>query len=407
MSGPLTGIHVLDLSRVLAGPWCTQIFADLGATVIKVERPGTGDETRAWGPPWLEDESGRETGDSAYYLAANRGKHSITVDISQAEGRQIIEALAAKCDFLVENFKCGDLGRRGLGYEQLARVNPRLIYCSITGFGQTGPRAEQPGYDYVIQAMGGLMSVTGLPDGAPGGGPQRVGLAVSDLTSGMNAAIAILAALYERERSGKGQHIDIALLDVQVSWLANQAQNYFVSGKVPGLTGSQHPNLAPYQVFAASDSPLVVAVGNDAQFTRFCDAVGRPELARDARFSTNAGRVRNCAVLSGLLEELFRTRSCREWLRCLEAADIPCGPIQTIDQVFEDPQVLHRNMCVDMQHTSAGTIPGIANPIKYSRSKVEYDKGPPLLGEDTDTILSGFLGLDEGRIAALKASGVV
>ena len=407
MSGPLAGIHVLDLSRVLAGPWCTQIFADLGATVIKVERPGVGDETRAWGPPWLRDESGHETGDSAYYLAANRGKHSITVDIAQAEGRRIIEALAAKCDFLVENFKRGDLERRGLGYERLARVNPRLIYCSITGYGQSGPRADQPGYDYVIQAMGGLMSVTGLPDGTPGAGPQRVGLAVSDLTSGMNAAVAILAALYERERSGKGQHIDIALLDVQVSWLANQAQNYFVSGKVPGRTGAHHPNLAPYQVFATSDAPLVVAVGNDAQFQRFCDAIERPALAADERFSSNAGRVRNRLELSVLLEERFRTRSCRDWLQCLEAADIPCGPIQTIDQVFQDPQVLHRDMRLEMRHATAGAIPGVANPVKYSRTKIEYGKAPPVLGEDTDAVLSDFLDLDESQIADLKSSGVV
>ncbi len=339
MAGPLTDLRVLDLSRVLAGPWCTQILADMGAEVIKIERPGMGDDTRHWGPPWLVDADGNETRESAYYLSANRGKHSVTVDIGAPAGQALVKELVAKCDIVVENFKTGDLAKKGLAYADLAAINPGLIYCSITGFGQTGPRAQDAGYDYMIQGMGGLMSITGVPDGEPGGGPQRVGVAVSDLTAGMNATIGILAALHHKQQTGEGQHLDISLLDVQVSWLANQALNYFTSGNAPTRTGAYHPNLAPYQPFQTKDGHVIIAIGNDGQFQRFCKEAGCEQLSSDPRFATNPDRVSNLSELAEKLAVVLIERTSQQWLDSLRAVSVPCGPIYTIDEVFEDPQV--------------------------------------------------------------------
>jgi crotonobetainyl-CoA:carnitine CoA-transferase CaiB-like acyl-CoA transferase len=407
MSGPLAGIRVLDLSRVLAGPWCTQILADLGAEVIKIERPGTGDETRHWGPPWLKDREGKASEQSAYYLSANRGKNSVTVDIATPDGRELVRELAAKSDILVENFKTGSLAAKGLGYEDLSAVNPGLIYCSITGFGQTGPMANYAGYDYLVQAQSGLMSITGVADGNPGAGPQRVGLAVSDLTTGMNATIGILSALHHRTNTGEGQYIDMALLDVQVSWLANQGLNYFCGDKVPQRTGEYHPNLSPYQPFPTRDGQVIIAVGNDAQFRRLCDAAGVPELADDERFATNPQRVSNREALVEALCAVTRTRTSREWMDVLVTVSVPCGPIQNIGEVFEDPQVNARGMKVELEHPSLGTVPGIANPIKFSRTHQEYTKAPPLLGEDTESILARVLSKTPEQIELLKRGNVV
>jgi crotonobetainyl-CoA:carnitine CoA-transferase CaiB-like acyl-CoA transferase len=407
MAGPLTGLRVLDLSRVMAGPWCAQLLADLGAEVIKVERPHVGDDTRHWGPPWFTDGADVETRESAYYLSANRGKQSITVNIADPEGRALVREMAARCDILVENFKTGDLAGKGLGFEDLRQVNPGLIYCSITGFGQTGPMAEDLGYDYLIQAQAGLMSITGVPDGEPGAGPQRVGLATADLTTGMNAAVAILAALHHRDQTGEGQFIDMALLDVQVSWLANQAQNYFCSGQTPARTGEYHPNLAPYQPFPTKDGKLIIAVGNDGQFQRLCDALDLPDLASDTRYATNPGRVQHRVELVEALKVATRIKTTREWTTALRKLKVPCGPIQTIDEVFTDPQVLARNMVVEVEHPELGTVPTVANPIKFSSTPLTYHKAPPLLGEDTVAVLSNLLGFDETRIAELKSRGVV
>jgi crotonobetainyl-CoA:carnitine CoA-transferase CaiB-like acyl-CoA transferase len=407
MAGPLEGIRILDLTRVMAGPWCTQILADMGAEVIKVERPGIGDDTRHWGPPWMKDKEGKETRESAYYLSANRGKRSITVNIGDPTGRDIVRQLAAKVDILVENFKTGDLARKGLGFADLCKENPELIYCSVTGFGQTGPMADLPGYDYLIQAQGGLMSITGVPDGKPGASPQRVGMAVSDLTTGMSAVIALLGALRHRDRTGKGQHIDLALLDVQVSWLANQAQSYFCSGEVPRRTGTYHPNLAPYQPFQTKDGNLIIAVGNDIQFQRLCTALGTKELIADSRFASNPARCENREALIAKLERVTLTKSSHEWTRILQEAQVPCGPIQTIDQVFEDPQVQARDMIVNLEHPVAGAIPTVANPIKYSLTPLEYQQPPPLLGEHTKCVLGDYLGMDETELAKLEKSGVI
>ncbi|MGP8290934.1 CaiB/BaiF CoA transferase family protein [Vreelandella zhanjiangensis] len=402
MPGPLTGLRVLDLSRVMAGPWCTQILADMGAEVIKVERPVLGDDTRHWGPPWLCDSAGQSSGQSAYYLSANRGKHSITVDISLPEGQALIRELAADSDILVENFKSGGLANKGLDYPSLEAINPALIYCSITGFGQTGPMAHMAGYDYLIQAQAGLMSITGVPDGAPGAGPQRVGMAVSDLTTGMNAVIAILGALHHRHQTGEGQYIDMALLDVQVSWLANQALNYFCSGNIPKRTGEYHPNLVPYQPFpTAEGEKVIIAIGNDGQFQRFCQAVGQPELATDVRFSTNPMRVKHRLELIPLLVDITRQRTSQEWIMLLADIAVPCGPIQSIDQVFEDPQVQARGMQIE-QVSSYGKVPGVANPIKYSKTKLEYQKAPPSLGEDTVDVLTNVLNKTPEEIETLR-----
>src|SRR5688500_15718427 len=357
----LDGVRVLDLTRVLAGPWATQNLADFGAEVIKVERPGHGDDTRKWGPPFLRDREGRETSDAAYYLACNRGKKSITLDFTHAEGRDLARALAAKSDVLVENFKAGDLARHGLDYASLAREHPRLVYCSMTGFGQDGPYRDRPGYDFMVQGLGGLMSVTGERDDLPGGGPQKVGVAVSDLFTGMYATSAILAALIERGTSGRGQHIDMALLDVQVAMLANLSSSYFVSGEVPGRMGNAHLNIVPYHVFRAADGFLIVAVGNDGQFARFCEVLGAPDWAVGARFATNRVRVGHRDLRVGLIGERLASRSAREWLALLEPAGVPCGPINDLSQVFADPQVRHRGLQVRAPHASGGEVSMVAN----------------------------------------------
>lgn len=407
MAGPLNGIRVLDLSRIMAGPWCTQILADLGAEVIKIERPEVGDDTRQWGPPWLKDETGNDTELSAYYISANRGKHSVTVDLGKPEGQELIRELAYNSDILVENFKTGTLLKKGLGYESLSINNPGLIYCSITGFGQTGPMAQDAGYDYLIQAQSGLMSITGSADGQPGAGPQRVGMAVSDLTTGMNAAIAILSALHYRNQSGEGQYIDMALLDVQVSWLANQALNYFCSGVIPTRTGEYHPNLAPYQPFPTQDGEVIIAIGNDGQFGRFCDAVNQSWLAQDERFKTNPKRVENREFLVEIMSGITKLYNSRYWMDLLVGIHVPCGPIQNIAQVFEDPQVVARDMKLSIKHPKFGMVPGISNPIKFSRTKQVYKKAPPTLGEDTATVLRDFLGKDENEIYQLRENKII
>ena len=407
MAGPLAGLRVLDLSRVMAGPWCTQIFADLGAEVIKIERPETGDDTRHWAPPWRESQDEAPLRQSAYFLSANRGKHSVTIDIATKKGLALVKALAAQCDILVENFKNGDLDKKGLGYEALSAENPGLIYCSITGYGQTGPMKDLPGYDYLIQGQGGLMSITGVPDGQPGAGPQRTGMAVSDLTAGMNAAIAVLAALHHRNDTGRGQQIDLSLLDVQVSWLANQAQNYFCSGAAPSRTGEYHPNLAPYQPFPTKDGQLIIAVGNDAQFQRLCKVLALGELSEDTRFAANPDRVVNRAELVAILTEKTSTMSNQELTLVLRDAAIPCGPIQSIDEVFADPQVIARGMQQTLDHPALGATPTVANPIRYSETGIEYSKAPPLLGEDTDSVLERLLNFSAAEIAALRDDRVI
>ena len=403
----LDGIRVLDLTRVLAGPWATQNLADFGAEVIKVERPGHGDDTRKWGPPFLRDRDGRETADAAYYLACNRGKKSVTLDIASAEGRRLARALALECDVLVENFKVGDLARHGLDYATLAEAHPRLVYCSITGFGQDGPYRDRPGYDFMVQGLGGLMSVTGERDDLPGGGPQKVGVAVSDLFTGMYATTAILAALLEREASGRGQHIDMALLDVQVAMLANLSSSYFVSGQASGRMGNAHINIVPYNVFKAADEFLIVAVGNDGQFARFCEVLGSPEWAADPRFATNPQRVGHRELLVGMIGERLATRPAREWLALLEPSGVPCGPINDLAQVFADPQVRHRRMQVAAPHAAAGAVTMVANPIKFSRTPIAHDRAPPLLGEHTEEVLAGILGIDAAGVRGLRERGVI
>ncbi|MDH3468472.1 MAG: CoA transferase [Gammaproteobacteria bacterium] len=407
MSGPLQGVRVLDLSRVLAGPWCTQLMADLGAEVIKVERPGAGDDTRHWGPPWLKDRAGRDTGESAYFLSANRGKQSITVDISNPDGQQLIRDLAAESDVFIENFKVGGLAAKGLGADDLLALNPRLIYLSITGFGQSGPMAAQPGYDYLIQAMGGLMSITGVEDGAPGAGPQRVGVAISDLTTGLYGAVGILSALFHREQSGRGQHIDLALLDTQVGWLANQAMNYFVGGEVPMRTGAQHPNLAPYQPFEAGDQPVIIAVGNNGQFQQLCQCIERPELIDDERFRTNPLRVQNRTALERVLQAEIRKHPAAYWLERLPARGVPCCRINTIQQAFDEPQIQHRQMHIRLDHPLGGEIDAVANPLNLSATPIRYDKAPPQLGQHTDAVLHDVLGCSNDTIRSLRERGVV
>jgi crotonobetainyl-CoA:carnitine CoA-transferase CaiB-like acyl-CoA transferase len=402
----LTGIRVLDLSRVLAGPWCTQTLADLGADVIKIERPGTGDDTRTWGPPFLQDEQGRDTHEAAYYLGCNRNKRSVTCDIAQPAGQALIRELASHCDVLVENFKVGDLDRYGLGYEDLRQVNPRLIYCSITGFGQTGPYRERAGYDYIVQGMGGLMSITGERDDL-GGGPQKVGVAVADLFTGMYATVAILAALRHADSTGEGQRVDMALLDTQVSMLANLGANYLVSGNVPGRAGNAHQNIVPYQVFETAPGALgrdflILAVGNDSQFAKFCEAAGRPEIAADARFAKNQDRVRNRSVLVPMLEEVLRTRTKGEWLSLLETARVPCGPINNLREVFDDVQVKQRGMVNTWFHPLRDEVRLVASPMKLSGTPVRTDLPPPLLGQHTEEVLREVLGWDDERIAALR-----
>jgi crotonobetainyl-CoA:carnitine CoA-transferase CaiB-like acyl-CoA transferase len=387
MPGPLSHLRVLDLSRVMAGPWATQILADLGADVIKVERPGTGDDTRAWGPPFLKDRAGADTRESGYFLSVNRGKRSVVLDLSSAEGRAAIRDLAARCDIVIENFKAGTLARFGLGYDDLKRVNDRLIYCSITGFGQDGPKRDRVAYDFLIQAMGGLMSVTGEPDDTPGGRPEKVGVPIVDIMTGMYATIAMLAALARREQTGRGEQIDIAMLDVQVSFLANQAMNYLVSGRPPRRNGNAHPNLQPQDVFPCRDGHLVLVVGNDGQFARFCEAVDRPELAVDPRFATNAARVQNRAVLTPLITDLLAARDLADWIARFERAGVPCGPINTIPMVFEDEQVRHRGMLLKVPHPLADAVPLVASPMKFAEATLSFDRPPPLLGQHTEEVL--------------------
>jgi crotonobetainyl-CoA:carnitine CoA-transferase CaiB-like acyl-CoA transferase len=407
----LTGIRVLDLSRVLAGPWCTQTLADLGADVIKVERPGSGDDTRSWGPPFLQDEEGRDTREAAYYLGANRNKRSITCDIASPDGQALVRELASHCDVMIENFKFGDLDRYGLGWDAIRAVNPRIVYCSITGFGQTGPYRERAGYDYIVQGMGGLMSITGERDDL-GGGPQKVGVAVADLFTGMYATVAILAALRHAERTGEGQRVDMALLDTQVAMLANLGANYLVSGKVPGRAGNAHQNIVPYQVFETAPGAqgrdfLILAVGNDSQFAKFCDAAGRPGIAADARFARNQDRVRNRAVLVPMLEEIMRTKRKAEWLALLEAVGVPCGPINNLAEVFEDPQVNERAMVNTWAHPLHEGLRLVASPIKLGATPVRAERPPPLLGQHTREVLREVLGWDDARIAAAKDKGAI
>jgi len=406
-SDALAHVRVLDLSRVLAGPWASQVLADLGAEVIKVERPRTGDDTRSWGPPYLRDARGVETGESAYFVSANRGKKSVAIDIARPEGQSIVRRLAERADVVLENYKVGALARYGLAYEQLAPLNPGLVYCSITGFGQSGPYRSRAGYDFLIQAMGGLMSITGEPEGVPGGGPMKVGVAITDILTGMYAATAVLAALAHRERSGRGQQVDLALLDVQIAMLANQAESYLVTGHAPERLGNAHPSIVPYQAFSTRDGYIALAVGNDAQFARFCEVAGCPELARDARFVTNAARVRNRGDLVALLAPVLAARTSGDWIAALEPAGVPCGPINDLAQVFKDPQVRHREMRVEVGHPLCGTVPMVASPIRLSATPVRHDAPPPMLGQHTREVLMGILGMDDAEVEELRRAGVI
>ncbi len=405
--GALSHIRVLDLSRILAGPWAGQMLADLGADVIKVERPGAGDDTRSWGPPYLKDEAGENTSVAAYYLCANRNKRSITIDITCAEGQALVKKLAAESDVVIENFKLGGLAQYGLDYASLKVVNPRLVYCSITGFGQDGPYAPRAGYDFLIQGLGGLMSLTGHPDGEEGGGPMKVGVALTDILTGLYATNAIQAALAWRERSGEGQFIDMALLDVQVACLANQAMNYLTTGNNPKRLGNAHPNIVPYQDFPTADGYMILAIGNDGQFARFCAEAGQPELAADARYATNRARVENRASLIPALKRLTIERSTADWIAALEAKAVPCGPINTLADVFADPQVQARGLKVDMPHPVAGSVSLVANPMRFSATPVEYRSAPPALGEHTGQILRETLGLSGAEIDGLRSAGVI
>jgi len=402
MAGPLAHLKILDLSRVLAGPWAGQILGDLGADVIKVEHPGTGDDTRGWGPPYLKDEEGHESHEAAYYLSANRNKRSIAIDLANKEGQKIIKQLAASVDVVLENFKVGGLKKYGLDYAGLKAVNPKLVYCSITGFGQDGPYASRAGYDFIVQGMSGLMSVTGAPDGPP----MKVGTAVADLTTGMYAVIGILAALSHRDRTGEGQYIDMALLDTQMSWLANQNMNYLVGGTSPGRSGNAHPNIVPYQDFETADGHIIVAVGNDRQFARFAAAIGAPELARNKSYETNEGRVRHRATLVPTIAERMQAKSTAHWMEALEAAGIPHGPIHTVGEAFSDPQAVHRGMKVEMDHPLGVTLASVASPIKMSATPPDYRRPPPMLGQHTDALMAE-IGYEADEVARLKAAGVI
>jgi len=407
MNTALGHLKILDLTRILAGPWATQNLADMGAEVIKVERPVVGDDTRGWGPPFLKDAAGTETSDSSYFLSANRGKRSISIDIATSEGQEIVRSLAKDSDVLVENYKVGTLARYGLAYEDLQKINPRLVYCSVTGFGQGGPYAALPGYDYVFQGMGGLMSITGIPDGEPGAAPMKSGIAISDLLAGMYASTAILAAIEHRNVSGKGQYIDISLLDCVVAISSYQALNYFLSKKIPQRMGNAHSNMVPYQVFQCRLGDIIVAVGNDTQYAAFCRVIERPSLAADSRFSTAAQRNRNRAELIPQVAEALLARTINEWIPLLEASNVPCGPIYNIEQVFECPQVKHRQMQLSLPHGAGVDAPGVANPIRMSDTPIRYQRSAPMLGEHNDFVLRERLGLSADRISELQADGII
>ena len=407
MSGALSNLLVLDLSRILAGPWVGQTLADLGANVIKIERPGTGDDTRSWGPPYLQDEEGLDTSEAAYYLCANRNKKSLTVDITTAEGQVLIRRLAERADVLIENYKLDGLKQYGLDYESLRSINPRLIYCSITGFGQTGPYAARAGYDFLIQAMGGLMSITGQKDGEPGAGPQKVGVALTDILTGLYSTVGILAALAHRQTSGEGQWLDMALLDVQIACLANQNSNYLVSGIPPGRMGNAHPNIVPYQDFPTKDGHMVIAVGNDGQFSRLCQVAGRSDLANDPRYANNKGRVENRQTLIASMRDFTVEKTTQEWVVALEEVGVPCGPINNLEQVFADPQVQARGLRQTIAHPLAGSAPFVANPIRMSETPVQYRSPPPTLGQHSREVLQTLLGLTEMEVDGLVARGVI
>ncbi len=405
--GALAHLRVLDLSRVLAGPWSGQIFADLGADVVKVERPGVGDDTRAWGPPFLKHPDGSEIPEAAYYLSTNRGKRSITVDFTRAEGQALVRRLAAEADVLLENYKAGSLKKFGLDYETLQALNPRLVYCSITGYGQTGPYADHAGYDLIVEAMGGFMSITGERDDKPGGGPQKAGVAVADLMTGMYSTVAVLAALLSRALTGKGQHLDMCLLDCQVAWLANQSANYLIGGMIPDRVGNAHANIVPYGAYPASDGYIVLGIGNEGQFRKFLEIAGRPEIADDPRFLTNRDRVAHRAILEPMLEAITRGRTMDEWIAPLDAAGVPAGPINTLDRVFADPQVKAREMVVNVMHSLGFPVPSVASPIKMSGTPVQYRNAAPLLGEHTEEVLAEWLGMAESEVEVLRRAAVV
>ncbi|MDR7050778.1 formyl-CoA transferase [Duganella sp. 3397] len=400
-------LRVLDLSRVLAGPWCSQNLADLGADVIKIERPGNGDDTRAWGPPYAKDADGNDTTEAAYYLAANRGKRSVTIDIASVDGQALLRELVVHCDVVLENYKVGQLKRYGLDYESLKAIKPDIVYCSVTGFGQDGPYAHRAGYDFLIQGMGGLMSVTGERDDLPGGGPQKAGVALTDLMTGMYATIAIMAALTHRDRSGEGQYIDMALLDVQVAMLANMGSNYLNSGKPPKRWGNAHPNIVPYQTFACSDGYIIVATGNDGQYQKFVEVGGRADLALHERYATNPLRVKHREELVPLLAEMVLRQSRAFWIDQLEAVGVPCGPINNLDDVYSNPQVLARGIVTEVPHPTAGTVKLVRNPMRLSASPADNAVAPPLLGQHTEDIVRDLLGHSDAEIAALRAKGVL
>ncbi|MDH1868225.1 CoA transferase [Pseudomonas chengduensis] len=407
MSGALSHIRVLDLSRVLAGPWAGQIFGDLGAEVIKVERPGSGDDTRHWGPPYIKDADGKDSREAAYFQSANRNKQSLTLDFTQPEGQRLVRELVAQCDVLLENFKVGGLAAYGLDYESLKAINPRLIYCSITGFGQSGPYAKRAGYDFMIQGLGGLMSLTGRPEGEEGAGPMKVGVALTDILTGLYATVGVLAALNQREQSGVGQHIDVALLDVQVACLANQAMNYLATGVSPKRLGNAHPNIVPYQDFPSADGNFILAVGNDGQFRKFCEVAGIANLADDPRFVTNKARVAHRAELIPLLRQATVFKTTAQWIEQLEKAGVPCGPINDLQQVFADPQVQARGLRLDLPNALGSSTPQVASPLRLSATPVAYRSAPPLLGQHTEALLQRLLGMSEMQIAELREAGVI
>jgi len=407
MSGALSHIRVLDLSRVLAGPWAGQIFGDLGAEVIKVERPGSGDDTRHWGPPYIKDADGKDSREAAYFQSANRNKQSLTLDFTQPEGQRLVRELVAQCDVLLENFKVGGLAAYGLDYESLKAINPRLIYCSITGFGQSGPYAKRAGYDFMIQGLGGLMSLTGRPEGEEGAGPMKVGVALTDILTGLYATVGVLAALNQREQSGVGQHIDVALLDVQVACLANQAMNYLATGVSPKRLGNAHPNIVPYQDFPSADGNFILAVGNDGQFRKFCEVAGIANLADDPRFVTNKARVAHRAELIPLLRQATVFKTTAQWIEQLEKAGVPCGPINDLQQVFADPQVQARGLRLDLPNALGSSTPQVASPLRLSATPVAYRSAPPLLGQHTEALLQRLLGMSETQIAELREAGVI